>query len=305
MLNLTTIEIFKHLTHPKTVSEISTLLKLDHSTISKSINSLVESGLVVRRKQGRYTYVTRSESLHSRSLKDILIEYPRLPLNNILTSSALTILAVLNNSCSISDIATKTGLNRKTVAYTIGQLAKYGIVLQENKKYFFSKRHSLIRSFVDNYWKYRTNKTLKEISPNAVLLWQRGPEILFKIDNDFIDSDKPVKKESIHPTAMNIFPKYGLKVISDLGYYFYSKRDLKAEDYVIHTLLIDPYSPIYNSYALALYSKTGSTELVKFGKLYDMEDHTKTLQEYLRIKEKNSSFLLPWNEFIDLIKDIQ
>ncbi|WP_245526282.1 helix-turn-helix domain-containing protein [Methanohalophilus mahii] len=238
-------------------------------------------------------------------MKDILIEYPRLPLNNILTSSALTILAVLNNSCSISDIATKTGLNRKTVAYTIGQLAKYGIVLQENKKYFFSKRHSLIRSFVDNYWKYRTNKTLKEISPNAVLLWQRGPEILFKIDNDFIDSDKPVKKESIHPTAMNIFPKYGLKVISDLGYYFYSKRDLKAEDYVIHTLLIDPYSPIYNSYALALYSKTGSTELVKFGKLYDMEDHTKTLQEYLRIKEKNSSFLLPWNEFIDLIKDIQ
>lgn len=305
MLNLTKIQIFKHLIHSRSISELSTLLNLDHSTISKSINSLVEDGFVVKQDQGRYTYVTRSESLHSRSLEDILIEYPRLPLNQILTNSALHILAVLNNSCSISDITTKTGLNRKTVASAIEELTKYGIVLQKNKKYFFSERHSLIRRFVDNYWKYRTNKILKEISPNAVLIWQRGPEFLFKIDTDFINSDNPVKKESIHPTAMSIFPKYGLKVISDMGYYFYSKRDLKAEDYVLHTILIDPHSSIYNSYALALYLKTGSAGLVKFGKIYDMEGHAKILQEYLQDKEKNSSFLLPWNEFIDLVKDIE
>lgn len=304
-MNSTKMEIFKDLTHPRTVSEMSSLLELDHSTVSKAVNSLKNDGLVTKQKKAQHVYVNRSESLHSQSLREILIEYPRLPLDNILTNSSLHILSVLNNPYSIMEIAEITGLNRKTVSSRINELAKYGIVLQKENKYFFSKRHSLLNKFVDDYWKYRTNKSLKDISAKAVLIWQRGPEFLFKIDAEFTDSNKMLMESSIHPTAIDVFHEHGLKVMSDTRYYFYSKRALRNEEYVIHTILIDPHSSIYNSYALALYSKTKSPELTKFGRYYGIEDHVRSLLEYVTIKKKNSDFVLPWNEYKDLVMDLQ
>jgi predicted transcriptional regulator len=305
MLNSTKIEIFKSLTRSTTISELSTILELNHSTISKAVNSLKKDGFVVKQKEGKQVYVNRSDSLHSQSLGDIIIEYPRLPLSKILTSSSLHILSVLENPRSIINVAAITGLNRQTVSSTIHELAKYGIVLKKKSKYIFSERHSLIKNFVDNYWKYVANRNLRTISENTVLLWQRGPEFLFKIDNEFDKNQKKNKKTTLHPTAINLFHKYSLRVMSDTRYYFYTKRKLKAEDCFIHTILIDPHSSIYNSYALALLSKIPSTELVKFGKYYDIEDHIKTLLEYVDTKQKNSDFVLPWNEYNDLVKDLE
>jgi predicted transcriptional regulator len=305
MLNSTKIEIFKDLTQPRTILELSNLLELDHSTISKSVDSLSTAGFVVKQKKGQLVYVSRSESLHSQALREILIEYPRLPLSNILTTTSAHIMSVLKSPFSIMEAAEVTGLNRKTVSSAIHELAKYGIVLQKENKYFFSERHPQFTSFVDNYWKYRTNKSLKDISENAVLIWQRGPEFLFKIGSEFDDENKMAKKRSIQPTAINMFWRYGLKVMSDTRYYFYSNRELKDEEYILHTILIDPHSPIYNSYALALYSKICPPELAKFGRYYAIEKHIETLLEYVNTKKKNSYFVLPWNEYQDLVKDLQ
>jgi len=303
MLNSTKIEIFKNLTHPKIISELTASLDMDHSTISKAVNSLENAGLVTKQKKSQKVYVSRSESLHSQSLREILIEYPRLPLDNILTNSSLHILSVLKNPYSIIEIAEITGLNRKTVSSALYQLTKYGIVLKKENRYYFSERHSLVENFVDNYWKYRTNKNLKAISENAVLIWQMGPEFLFKIDVEF--KNKIMKKKLIQPTAINVFHRYDLKVMSNTEYYFYSKRELKTEDHIIHTILIDPYSSIYNSYALALYSKTCPPELVKYSQFYNIEKHVKLLMEYLDQQKKNTDFVLPWNEYQDLVRDLQ
>ena len=305
MLNSTKIEIFKDLTQRKPILELSNLLELDHSTVSKAVDSLSTAGLVVKQKKGQHVYVSRSESLHAQTLKDILIEYPRLPLSNILTTTSAHIMSVLKSRYSIMEIAELTGLNRKTVSSTIHELAKYGIVLHKGNEYFFSERHPLIRNFVDNYWKYRANKTLKDISENAVLIWQRGPEFLFKTDSECENKNKVAKKKSIQPTAINVFQKYDLKVMSDTRYYFYSNRELKDEEYIIHTILIDPHSPIYNSYALALYSKICPPELIKFGRYYAIEEHIETLLEYVSTKKKNRDFVLQWNEYQDLVKDLQ
>lgn len=305
MRDSTKLGIFKNLTRPTTISDLSTTLELDHSTISKAVNSLKSDGLVVKQKEGREVYVDRSASLHSRSLRNIIVEYSRLPLDKILTSSSLRTLSVLENPRSIMDIAEITGLNRKTVSLTIHELGKYGIVLKKQNQYVLSERHPLIKSFVENYWKYKTNQNLRTFSENAVLIWQRGPEFLFKIDSEFDNAKKEIKKKTIHPTAISIFHKYNLKVISDTRYYFYSKRKLKDEDYIIHTILIDPYSSIYNSYALALHSKICPSKLVEFGRYYDIEDHVKRLLDYIDTKKKNSDYVLPWNEFQDLIRDLQ
>ena len=54
MLNATKIEIFKDLTHPKTISELSGLLELDHSTVSKAVSSLKTAGLVTKEKRSQH-----------------------------------------------------------------------------------------------------------------------------------------------------------------------------------------------------------------------------------------------------------
>ncbi|WP_094227424.1 winged helix-turn-helix domain-containing protein [Methanolobus psychrotolerans] len=305
MLNTTKIEIFRNLTQPITISELSTILELDQSTISKAVNSLEEYGFVVKRKEGKEVYVGRSDSLHSQVLRDIIIEFSRLPLGEILTSSSLHVLSVLENTCSIADIAVITGLDRRTVSSAILELGKYGIVLKKENKYILSGRHPLIKKFVHNYWEYVTTKKLRNISDNAVLIWQQGPEFLFKTDSVLDENKTKGRKKTIYPTAINVFYEYGLKVMTDTRYYFHTKRKLKAEDYFIHTILIDQYSSIYNSYALAFSSKIRSAELLKYGKYYDMEDHIEKLLEYAATMKKNSDFVLPWNEYMDLARDLE
>lgn len=162
----------------------------------------------------------------------------------------------MNSPRSISEASEITGLGRSTVSAAISGLAKYGIVIKVNSKFLLSSRHTLFENFVDNYFKYKANMNLRAISQNGMLIWQRGPEFLFKAENLNTDLGSDLKNQ-IHPTAISVFPKYGLDVITDMNYYFFSKRSLSEEEFFIHTILIDPYSPIYNSYALALVPRLG------------------------------------------------
>ena len=75
-------------------------------------------------------------------------------------------------------------------------------------------------------------------------------------------------------------------------------------DHIIHTILINPLNPIINSYAAALVMRSGAKDLLNTGRRYDMEEHAASLLEYLRIQEKNSDRVLPWNEYMDIIEGL-
>jgi len=45
---------------------------------------------------------------------------------------------------------------------------------------------------------------------------------------------------------------------------------------------------------------SGAKDLLNTGRRYDMEEHAASLLEYLRIQEKNSDRVLPWNEYMDI-----
>lgn len=300
MPNPTTITIFKELKYPISISDIAGILKLNHSTISTAVSSLIQEGLAQKQRDGKKVLVTRSNTLHARLLEEFLKEYPRLPVDDLLSHSSLEILSTLAYPHNITDIATMTGFNRHTVSTTIAKLSKYGIVLKEKRKFILNKRHRQVSDFVGNYWRYITNQRLSDIEDDAVLLWQRGPEFLFKTQK------KPEhdRESNIQPTATTVFPEYRLRTITTTRYYFYTRRNLTVEDHIIHTALIDLQNPTYNSYATALIMQSDTKKLLKIGRLYDMEEHVKLLLEYLETKEKNSNFVLPWNEYIDLLDSL-
>ncbi|MDP2846029.1 MAG: hypothetical protein Q8N79_08180, partial [Candidatus Methanoperedens sp.] len=40
--------------------------------------------------------------------------------------------------------------------------------------------------------------------------------------------------------------------------------------------------------------------LQKVARIYDIPEHVELLLEYVRTKKKNSNFVLPWNEYMDI-----
>ncbi|VVB93072.1 Uncharacterised protein [uncultured archaeon] len=80
---------------------------------------------------------------------------------------------------------------------------------------------------------------------------------------------------------------------------------MTVEDYIIHTILIDPQNPIYNSYAAALIMQSGAKNLPDAARIYDISEHIESLLEYVRTKKKNNNFVLPWNEYMDIFNSIK
>lgn len=300
MLNRTEVEIFKLTSEPKNISQIKEELKLDHSTISLAVKSLIDNGFVVKIRKGKNVVVQQSESPHSSELSTLIREYPRLPWSKLLDESSLHVMSVLKNtSRNIKDTANITGLHRHTVSSVINRLSIYGIILKGGNGYYLNRKHRIV-IFVDYYWYYINNKKLRNIAKKGIIIWERGSEFLFKTDDlSDINAD-----EMVQPTALTVFPKYGLNIISEIGYYFYSMRKLQVEDYIIHTILIEPENAIYNSYALALYLKSNATKLLEYSSYYDMQDHVNTLLKFLDKKEKVDRYTLPWNEHEEIVNSL-
>lgn len=296
----TALRIFRELKHPSSISEIAHLLGLDHSTISTSVSSLVEDGLAEKQRDGKKTVIRRSGTLHARSLEEFIKEYPRLPIEDLFSHSSMEILGMLMHPHNIADIAAMTALNRHTVSAALSKQSKYGLILKEKGKIAINKRHRQLADFINSYWRHAANRRLR--AEDAVLLWQRGPEFLFKTQTEHGKSYEP---DNIHATAITVFSRYGLRLITDTRYYFHTRRSLTIEDHIIHTILIDPQNPIYNSYAAALIMRSGAKNLPDTARNYDISEHVKSLLEYIRTKKKNSNFVLPWNEYVDIFDSIK
>lgn len=291
----TALRIFKALKHPISISEIAHLLGLDHSTISTSVSSLVEEGLAQKHRDGKKTLIRRSGTLHARSLEEFMKEYPRLPIEDLFSYSSMEILGMLIHPHNITDIAAMTALNRHTVSEVLSKLSKYGLILKENGKFVINERHRQLADFINSYWRHFANQRLR--AEDAVILWQRGPEFLFKTQ---IEPGKSIEPDNIQATAISVFSKYGFKLITGTQYYFHTRRKLTIEDHIIHTILIDPQNPIYNSYAAALIMHSEAKNLPNSARLYDIPELLESLLEYVKTKKKNSNFVLPWYEYMDL-----
>ena len=298
----TSLAIFKELTTPLSISGLAKRLALNNSTISTAVSSLIIEGLAVKQRNGKKVIVKRSDTLHAHSLEDFLKEYPRLPIKKLFSYSSMKILSELTYPHNITDIAAMTGLNRHTSSTTLLYLSKYGIVLKKNGKYSLNQRHRHVVNFIGNYWSYIANQRLRDITEDVIILWQRGPEFLFKVQRDLDHNNEP---DRIHPTATTVFSGFDLGLIATTRYYFYTKRQLTVEDYILHTILVDQQNSIYNSYALALAIRSRVKNLLNTARRYDIEEHIKSLLDYLRTKEKNSDFVLPWDEYLSLFESME
>ena len=291
MITSTQLRIFDRLDQPRTVGEIANPLGLSVSTVSEQIAGLVWNGLAEKKRVGKSVEVKRSESRHAQILSEIYHEFARLPIDKILSHSSLKVLALLNTPRSVKHIALATGLSRTWIYHSIKFMGKYGIVVKRREKYEINPKHSKIQEFVESYFVYANHKIARELSEDAIILWQRGDEFLFKTKEEV--------KNEVQETAITKFPSFGIPMISETKYYFYSKRGIDNSDILMHVILVDPKSQTYNAYACIFYQKVKPENLIEKAEIYDLRKHVESLIKHL----KTENFFMPWKEYESLARD--
>ena len=116
--------------------------------------------------------------------------------------------------------------------------------------------------------------------------------------------------EDFHKTATSIFAQYDLPLFSEFDIYFYStsKRAIKPEDAILHTLVVEPGNVRYTTYALLLLKKTekeiDKTYLLKEAERFGLKNQVIGMLEFLETHRRPEGQPLPtWNEFITKAND--
>lgn len=294
MISKNEIHAFKLL--PATVTTLSKKLDVSPASASKITDKLINNGLATKQRNGKVVLIEKENTTLAQRLEEIIRLFPRLPLENILTHSHLTVIATLTYPLKTEELCSILSLTRQWIHKTITNLSNYGIILKDKQGYFINSVHRSILEFATYYSEFQNYKTLSTIIDDAILLWQHGNEFLFKTKQEI---------PKIPKTAVTTYYNYDLPLISEMKYYYYSQRTVNVSDTILHTILIDPQNKTYNSYALLLYEKAKPKDLMQKARFYNLTQHVHSLLNYLKNHTPSESFLPAWNDYQMLRKQYE
>jgi len=291
MISKNEIHAFKLL--PTTVASLAKKLDVSPSSASKITGKLINNGLATKQRNGKTMLIQKEKTTLAQKLEEIITLFPRLPLENILTHTNLTLIASMSYPLTIKELGRTIGVTRQWIYKTIRQLSSYGIILKTDDNYTINPVHQKIYDFATTYMEFQHYRHASMLTDDVVILWQHGNEFLFKTKQNLT---------SVQKTAVTVFSDYDLPLVSNSKYYYTAKRPLTIADVILHTILIDRTSKTYNAYALLLLEKTIPADLVKKARFYNLTDHIQILLNYLRTHISKTKFLPTWKDYETLAK---
>ena len=285
------IQMFKLL--PATISELADKLNIYPGSATKIAEKLIINGLAKKQREGKKVLIIKEQTTHAQELEEIIQSFARLPFEELLTYSNLTLISLLDYPLNSEELRQIINVTRQWIYKKIRQLSYYGILLKEKQGYMINPIHLKIHSFAKNYYNYKNYQQLRKITEDAQIIWQHGNEFLFKTKKDL----------KIHSTtAVTVFSKYNLPLLGEIKYYYNTKRKLQISDVILHTILINPQSKTYNAYACLLYEKTKPTDIVKKARIYNLTEHVQTIISYIKEQASDKSCLPTWEEYESMAK---
>jgi DNA-binding Lrp family transcriptional regulator len=285
----------------RALPQIEEALSIRPSLLSYNLKKLLNKGIIKISEHGSRKYVRFNDSKHASLLRDLLVVYDYIDWQNILPGKATEILfqALVDSGKSLH------GFPKATLWRHIKTLKAHGILTQEKAEYKINPRFSKLANFLNEYQQFFINTLTNSISENAAILWQQDMEFLVRTPKNV----KVVPGDFLK-TATSLFPDLGIPIFSEFDIYFYSKKkkDIRPEDTIIHTLLIEPNNVRYTIYALLLLKKNEKridkqyliNEAGKFGQdllVYEM-------LQFLRTRTPSKNPALPtWREFETRARD--
>lgn len=285
------------------VQEISIITGKSESSVSQRVKGLETKGIVKTKRQGMKKYVEISDRNYAISLFEMFKAKPYVPWEKILSNSNISVLF----KDTTDEETFEYGISPVSIWRGERNLSMHGMFIGTGKRYG-NRDRNLIR-FISEYSDHVSRKYMLELLPqDAVILWRSGYRCLFKINNN-IEKERIRLPSKVQPTAITVFPDYGIQFLTSDSYYYFDPRidKLSMEDIILHTLLIDPESQTYATYALLLSFK--AREEINFELLLDkshsfrLEEKVKNVIDYIRSHGRKRERPLPrLNELIEQAK---
>jgi len=291
MVSKNEINAFKLL--PTTITQLAEELDISKAASFKITKKLVEDGLANKNRKGKEVIVTKEKTIHAQELEEIIHNFSRLPIEELLSHSNLPLISLLDYPLNSEELRQILNITRQWTYTQIKKLSRYGIILKEKKGYRVNPIHNKIHSFARHYYMYKDNQKIRKISEDTQIIWQHGNEILFKTKKDLT---------KYPTTAVTAFSKYNLPLLGDTKYYYNTKRKLQTSDIILHTILINPQSKTYNAYACLLYEKTEPKNIIKKARIYNLMEHIKDIIIFLEKQKSDKKFLPAWDEYDLIVK---
>lgn len=297
-LSRTELELLKQVAESSSsVSELGKRLGKSQPRTSVILKKLQEKGLVNVRRRGMSKLVEFDDTKHAILMRNLLLRYAHIPWENLLSFSSFTILNSIVHG--LTEQKLEDARSKVTLWRHLRNLMAHGIVIQEDNNYKINPRYKALINFFEEYNSYMIQQLAHEASDQASIIWQNFIEFLIRVPYQ----DR-VRKPNFHLTGISAFAKYGINIISDYDYYFYTnrKRKLSKEDYALHTLLIEKGNVTYVTYTLLFIKKLREelhkSYLLKEAQRFGLKKQVNAMLLFLARKKPPANVVLPsWAEF--------
>ncbi|HML01882.1 MAG TPA: helix-turn-helix domain-containing protein [Candidatus Bathyarchaeia archaeon] len=285
-------------------------LSIKPSFLSKNLKKLRQKDFIIVERRGpalekskSWKHVDLSNSKHASLMRDLLLAYNHINWENILSGLGIEVLFWILNHTEINyESFSKVAFWRYTKEFM-----GFGLVTLDDRGYSINPRFSVLTDFLNEYQKFWLNNLVRSISRDALILWQKGFEMLVRMPKD-----TNVSNGQFFKTATSCFDEFGIPIVSDFDIYFYSnvKKKIRVEDAIIHTLLIEKDNTRYVTYALLLLRKKLGTidedYLLREAQRVDTGLQVNAMLLFLRTKGERTGRTLPtWVEFMTRVREYE
>jgi len=291
----TELEILRELTRSSaSISELANHIGKSQPTATAAVENLQAKGFVTTKRAGMRKMVGFSQAKHAQLLRELILAYPHVPWESILANSQILPLLKLESVAPAS-------VSRITEWRAMRNLMAHGIIINEAESQTVNPRFDKISEFIREFLNFTNLKLAAQVSENAAIVWASGSQFIVRVAGGTAITDKRFK-----PTATTALATYGITLISDVEYYFFSPlgRAPRPEDIVLHTILIDGVTNV--TYALILMAKvkTDPDHLLTAAEKLGLRAQVEGMLRFLTSHRPQVNTVLPkWDEFAERAGD--
>ncbi len=222
------------------ISAVSKEIDISLPWASECVSHMNELGLIDTFRKGNRTYVTIAKNDLGSTFKKLAIENRNLNLKRTLGGSSLSILPyLLENGIKMKDVSRWSSLSYRTVMDHMNRWNRMGIAYRNESGFCkINPRMRDLITFLDRFKEHRDRALLEEISPGAVIMWQRWEEVLFS-------SNVPIEQDHIYLAGPTRLSTMGFDINAGRNYFMFSRRldSISVEEAIVQSILIDPVNP--------------------------------------------------------------
>src|SRR2546428_30275 len=226
----TELEVFKELIPSSaSISDLSRRINKSPPTVMVAVETLQEKGLVDFEKKGNRKIIKTSESKHAHLLQELFLEFPHISWQEVLSYSG--IIPLLDRDATDPEKASRT-----TQWRALRNDMAHGLVTRHDNKITISPRFQKLEEFIQEFRRFNNSRMATIASKAAAIIWSRGSQFIMRVPLGTTISDPRFR-----PTATTLMPRYGVPLISNVEYYYFSPsaETIGPEEVVLHSLLTD------------------------------------------------------------------